>query len=80
MTTRGPFYTCLVASEVDLFIAYFEHAELSLVSSSSTRMASTSNENMQMMHDALDKHTRDMKLYFTEQLAIVVKPINEDIA
>ena len=35
---------------------------------------------MQMMHDALDKHTRDMKLYFTEQLAIVVKPINEDIA
>ena len=41
------------------------------------RMASTSDENLQRMLDAQSRH---MKLYFAEQLAIALKPLNEDIA
>ena len=41
------------------------------------RMASTSDENLQKM---LDAQSRDMKLYFAEQLTIALKPLNEDIA
>ena len=40
-------------------------------------MASTSDENLQRMLDAQSRH---MKLYFAEQLAIALKPLNEDIA
>ena len=40
-------------------------------------MPSTADDNMQKM---LDAQSRDMKSYFTQQLAIALKPINEEIA
>ena len=57
---------------VEVIIMKFIYSELSLVKSSSTRMALTSDENFQNM---LDAQLRDMKLYLAEQLAIALKPL-----